>query len=435
MQHRATDWNPGLETAALSDIGLRRTNNQDSYAVVAASSHDAWLQRGHLFMVADGMGAHAAGELASKLAVDTVPLTYHKLVEREAPEALRLAVEDANAKIHGRGQANADFHGMGTTSSVLLLLPEGAVVAHVGDSRVYRLRGHQLEQLSFDHSLVWEMAAGGKSNDQDVPSYIPKNIITRSLGPSSEVKVDLEGPFPLNVGDTFLVCSDGLTGQVGDEEIGIILGSLKPQEAVRALVDLANLRGGPDNITVIVVRVVGSSAVNGAPRGNKRSGRGEKPKTPLAMSILGWLAVVALLGGAALSVVAAQQTLAIGGVVLAGLLAVALLAAPAVRGATSVAAPTDALGRGPHTSQQSEPNPAFVEKLDKLVKQLVAAATEEQWNIRWADFEKLRDEAQRLAERQDYAGAVRNYCLAVSFMMEEIREQRRKGAAPERGGD
>lgn len=435
MQHRATDWNPGLETAALSDIGLRRTNNQDAYAVVAASSHDAWLQRGHLFMVADGMGAHAAGELASKLAVDTVPLTYHKLVEREAAEALRLAVEDANAKIHGRGQANADFHGMGTTSSVLLLLPEGAVVAQVGDSRVYRLRGNQLEQLSFDHSLVWEMSAGGKSNDQDVPSYIPKNIITRSLGPSSEVKVDLEGPFPLNVGDTFMVCSDGLTGQVGDEEIGIILGSLKPQEAVRALVDLANLNGGPDNITVIVVRVVGSSAVNGAPRGNKRSARGENRKTPLVMNVLGWLAVVALLAGAALSVVAAQQTLAIGGVVLAGLLAVALLAAPAVRGATSVAAPTDALGRGPYTVQQSEPNPAFVEKLDKLVKQLVAAATEERWDIRWNDFEKLRDEAQRLAERKDYAGAVRNYCLAVSFMMEEIREQRRKGAAPEGGGD
>ena len=433
MQHRASDWNPGLETAALSDIGLRRTNNQDSYAVVTASSRDTWLERGHLFMVADGMGAHAAGELASKLAVDTVPLTYHKLVDRHATEAIRLAVEDANAKIHGRGQANADFHGMGTTSSVLLLLPAGAVVAQVGDSRVYRLRGQMLEQLSFDHSLVWEMSAGGKVNEQEVPSYIPKNIITRSLGPSAEVKVDLEGPFPLSVGDTFLVCSDGLTGQVQDEEIGVILGTLSPAEAARVLVDLANLRGGPDNITVIVVRVVDASAVDGSGRAKSRpAGEGRTP-TSLMLNIIGWLGVVALLAGAALAVAAAQQTLAIGGVILAGLLAVALLAAPAVqRASQDQPLATAALGRGPYTQQPSEPSLPFVEKLDALVKQLNAAAAEQQWEIRWDEFEKLSTDAQSLVERHDYAGAIRGYCRAVSFMMGEIREQRNKRAEQSR---
>src|SRR5258708_34165764 len=134
-----------LEHAALSDIGLRRSNNQDSLAVLLANAPDSWGHRGHLFMVADGMGAHAAGELASKMAADTVPHTYNKLLEEPPPVAIRKAVEDANGKIHGRGQANLDFRGMGTTASVLLLAPEGAPVAHVGDSRVYRLRGSLLE--------------------------------------------------------------------------------------------------------------------------------------------------------------------------------------------------------------------------------------------------------------------------------------------------
>ena len=205
-------------------------------------------------MVADGMGAHAAGEMASKMACDLVPHAYQKLSDRPVPEAIHQAVVEANAGIHNRGQANAEFHGMGTTTSVLLILPEGALAAHVGDSRVYRLRRHMLEQLTFDHSLVWEMKAAGQLQGGDLPNFVPKNIITRSLGPHDEVQVDLEGPYPLEEGDTFLLCSDGLTGQVTDEEIGAILGCLSPQQAARMLVDLANLRGGPDNITVIVVR-------------------------------------------------------------------------------------------------------------------------------------------------------------------------------------
>jgi protein phosphatase len=144
---------------------------------------------------------------------------------------------------------------MGTTTSVLVLLPQGAIVAHVGDSRVYRFRQGRLEQLTFDHSLVWEMTATGQLPAGDVANFIPKNIITRSLGPHAEVKVDLEGPLPLQTGDTFVLCSDGLSGQVKDEQIAAILGAMSPSEAARALIDLANLHGGPDNVTVIVVRV------------------------------------------------------------------------------------------------------------------------------------------------------------------------------------
>src|SRR5262245_50262243 len=119
---------------------MRRSNNQDSHVVVLASDVEAWKSRGHFFMVADGMGAHAAGELASKLAVEGVSHLYRKYTELSAPEALQKAMLETNTKVHQRGQANADFRNMGTTASTLILLPQGAFVAHIGDSRVYRLR-------------------------------------------------------------------------------------------------------------------------------------------------------------------------------------------------------------------------------------------------------------------------------------------------------
>ena len=176
-------WADCLDCAALSDIGLRRANNQDAYAVALAADQADFDQRGHFFMVADGMGAHAAGELASKIATDVVSLSYRKLLDQSPPEALRAAVLDANRQIHARGEASGDFRGMGTTATVLVLLPAGGLVAHVGDSRAYRLRGRQIEQLTFDHSLVWEIQASGQLADRDLANYISKNIITRSLGP------------------------------------------------------------------------------------------------------------------------------------------------------------------------------------------------------------------------------------------------------------
>ncbi len=260
MASTAVNWQKYLEHIGRTDIGLRRANNQDSYRVVMASSEASWVERGHLFVVADGMGAHAAGELASKLAVDTISHTYHKTRDKTPAQALKLSIEEANRVINHRGQANPDFQGMGTTCTSLLLLPTSAIVAHVGDSRVYRLRGKKLEQLSFDHSLVWELTAGGQIKDEAVANNIPKNIITRSLGPNPEVQVDLEGPFPVLPDDRFLLCSDGLSGQVQDEEIGILLGTLPAEEAAQALIDLANLRGGPDNITVIIAHALAPPA-------------------------------------------------------------------------------------------------------------------------------------------------------------------------------
>ena len=257
MSESLVDWKTYLEVASLSDVGMRRQTNQDNMSVSLASSYQHWHEKGHLFIVADGMGAHAAGELASKLAIDHIPHLYARFNEGSAGKCLQQAMTGANSEINRRGMANEEFHNMGTTCCSLLLLPEGAVVGHIGDSRVYRLSGNRLDQLTFDHSLVWEMKAAGQlTEEEEHAGKIPKNVITRSLGPYPECKVDLEGPFPLKPNDTFLLCSDGLTGVISDSEIASILSIMSPDEATRVLVDLANLRGGPDNITVVIAKVL-----------------------------------------------------------------------------------------------------------------------------------------------------------------------------------
>jgi len=248
-------WEQKVEYAALSDIGFRRRNNQDSYAVQIAPDREEWSRRGHLFLVADGMGGHAVGELASKIAADTIPHAYQKLQDDDPARALKAAVVTGNATINARGEMNRDFTRMGTTCTTLVLYPQGAVVAHVGDTRAYRIRADRIEQLTFDHSLQWELLRQGKMSPEEIFRREPRNVITRSLGPQPVVQVDVEGPYATRPNDVYLLCSDGLTGLVRDEEIGIACRELAPAEACRLLVDLANLRGGPDNITVVIVRV------------------------------------------------------------------------------------------------------------------------------------------------------------------------------------
>lgn len=248
-------WEQTVEYAALSDIGFRRQNNEDSCAVLIAARSDLFQQFGHMFLVADGMGGHAVGELASKMAADAIPLAFQKSRHQSFPDALRRAIEEANTAIHNRGERNTDFRRMGTTCTTLVLCPEGALIGHIGDSRCYRIRGHRIDQLTFDHSLQWEMLKQSRQRQEDILLQQPRNVITRCLGPEPTVKVDIEGPYAVAAGDVFVLCSDGLSGLLQDAEIGLIAGHLPPIEACRLLVDLANLRGGTDNITAIVARV------------------------------------------------------------------------------------------------------------------------------------------------------------------------------------
>lgn len=247
--------------ATLTDVGVKRSHNQDACAAKPAVDAATFASCGHIFIVADGMGGHAVGEKASVKAVRDIPHLFQKHVHEGVTTALRRAFAETNAGIHEIGQQNPEFRGMGTTSTTLVLRPEGAWIGHVGDSRAYRIRDNVVEQLTFDHSWVWEIARR-TGVDPDELGDFKKNVIIRSLGPDPEVEVDIEGPHPVQPGDTFLLCSDGLTGLVKPEEIGAIVNVLPLESAVRLLVHLANLRGGPDNITVIVVRIPGGPQDN-----------------------------------------------------------------------------------------------------------------------------------------------------------------------------
>ena len=421
MAHSLGDGRSSLEQAALTDVGLRRANNQDSYVVALAGDEASWSRRGHLFVVADGMGAHAAGELASKMACESLPHTYRKLIDRPPAEALKMALTTTNAAIHERGQANAEFQGMGTTCSALVLLPRVAVIAHVGDSRVYRVRGGKIEQLTFDHSLVWEMMAAGQMPRGEVANFIPKNIITRSLGPRADVQIDLEGPFALEPGDTFLLCSDGLSGQIKDEELGVILATLSPDEAVHALVDMANLRGGPDNITAIVVRILTvPPEVSEEPAA--AVAKVNPPAAPVAQVSWALMALASLI--AVLLVLSDNLPAALASGLVAALAAVVALVYSLLK-APPPARPdfTGPLGSGPHSAHECAPNAERVAMLAQMAQQLREAAKDEHWTLDWSKFNAYGDRAQAALAAGDFVRAVREYALAISFMMSEIRRQ------------
>lgn len=184
------------------------------------------------------------------MAVERVPRLYQQLIHNTPPDALQRAMRQANAEIFDKGETNPEFKGMGTTCSTLALLPRGVLIGHVGDSRVYRIRGHRIEQLTRDHSLAWECGLPEKEAEG-----IPKNIITRSMGPHPEVEPDLEGPLPVQNRDIFVLCSDGLSGPVSNAEIGLLASHLPDVDrAAKALVGLTLARGAPDNVTVLIAK-------------------------------------------------------------------------------------------------------------------------------------------------------------------------------------
>lgn len=426
MPARKFNWDQCLQYAVVSDVGMRRANNQDAHMEVLAGDMSAWHGRGHVFVVADGMGAHAAGELASKMAADAVPHLYQKHGELPPPEAIMAAVREANDQIHERGEANVEFRNMGTTCSTLLLLPQGALVAHVGDSRVYRLRGQRLQQLTFDHSLVWEMRAAGHLPLSDDQTFgIPKNVITRSLGPHPSVQVDLEGPLPLEVGDVFLLCSDGLTGQVHDDELGVVLANLEPKEAAPMLVDLANLRGGPDNITVIIVKIVGSEITTRAARAEPLTVGGDyeikRTVHPAVWVVMGVLLLAGLVVAMAGYPIVAAIAL-IGGVIAA---AVGILQkfGPTGRAGVTLASGRR-LGRGPHREINLDENRPFLDRLSAELRDWRQAAIDNGTSIDWSRFDRYWSEATELAERNEWAAALHRLSQAAHLLAEQLPAQR-----------
>jgi PPM family protein phosphatase len=231
-------------SAAVSDRGLRRSHNEDRFG--------AYPELG-LFVVADGMGGHAGGEIAAQIAVDEV----HAALSRPgvaSPSRLEDAIERANWTICRASSRDPELREMGTTIAALLVEDGHVTVAHVGDSRVYRLRNRRLEQLTEDHSLFNYYVRAGLADPANSADFPYHNVVTRALGLRPVVTVDT-ARLRFAPGDTFMLCSDGLSGVVDDEEItAILLTCVDLDHAARELVTLANERGGPDNITVVLVR-------------------------------------------------------------------------------------------------------------------------------------------------------------------------------------
>ena len=248
--------------AVLSDPGLRRTSNEDCYSVRPDVG---------LYMVADGMGGHVAGEVASRIAVEAIeafteetagadknrtwPFPFEPSISLEA-NRLKAAFRLANRRIAGAISESQDLRGMATTASALLIGPTNACVAHVGDSRVYVLKEGALQQITHDHSWVEEQVRAGTMSATAARQHPWRNVVTRALSGGEDPEVDVT-EVHLEAGERVLLCSDGLFAVVPDQQIANILSDPKAklEEICKGLIDAANAAGGPDNITALVLQV------------------------------------------------------------------------------------------------------------------------------------------------------------------------------------
>jgi serine/threonine protein phosphatase PrpC len=244
-----------LEVAELTDVGRRRDSNEDNLTRLVPKDPKIMEHKGAIFVVADGMGGHAAGEVASEIAVETIREEYYDSEQEDVSETLAQAIKQANQVIYDRATEQAGRAGMGTTCVVAVIRDALVYLANVGDSRAYLVRDGQIRQLTYDHSWVAEQVRAGMLTDEQARTHAHRNVITRALGTQPEVYPDLF-IHPLQDGDMLLLCSDGLSGYVSDEEMNRILNSSSPQEGVHALIAQANEQGGPDNITAVLVHAV-----------------------------------------------------------------------------------------------------------------------------------------------------------------------------------
>ncbi len=251
---------PKVSSAVATHPGLRRDGNEDTYC----SRPDLGL-----FLVADGMGGHAAGEVASRLAADAIerfiddtrdsdlnqtwPFPYEAAISLDG-NRMKAAFLLANRRLSAAMAETEALKGMATTASGVLVGAESAVVAHVGDSRVYLLRGGALRQLTRDHSWVGDQVRSGAMTDAEARQHPWRNVVTRALTGGDDPEVDVED-LPVEVGDRLLICSDGLSTVVTNEKIAALLSATDLEKVCQDLIAAANAAGGPDNITTVVLNI------------------------------------------------------------------------------------------------------------------------------------------------------------------------------------
>jgi serine/threonine protein phosphatase PrpC len=245
-----------LDVGRRTDVGRRRPHNEDCLGIYPPEIDGTVPGRGKMFVVADGMGGYAAGEVASHIAVEEALNSYFNASDTAIGDSLARALQQANRAVIHEASREADHAGMGATMAVAVLLDRELYVANVGDSRVYLLHEGVLTQISRDHSWVADLVALGQITPEEALHHPRRNVVTRSIGGRPEVEVEVYPPLRLHSGDVVLLCSDGLWGMVVGDRIRTILESRSAQAAADALVAAANEAGGHDNITAVVCRVL-----------------------------------------------------------------------------------------------------------------------------------------------------------------------------------
>ena len=261
--------------AGLSDVGLQREHNEDSFVV---------LKEYDLFVVADGMGGHRAGDVSSKIATETISEFFRTTANEdvtwpfhfdtnlsEEENRLLTGIRVANRQIFERSTRSREYHGMGTTVVGAMFSPKKKrmYIGHVGDSRCYRVRSGNIQQLTRDHSLINDYLLAMPDLTDEQKQELPKNVITRALGMQDNVVVDLQHDDP-KIGDVYVLCSDGLSGMVSDEDIQEIVNATNDiRDACRKLIQRANERGGEDNITAVLIKIEETAAEEPVPASSK----------------------------------------------------------------------------------------------------------------------------------------------------------------------
>ncbi len=246
----------GIEVSVQSDIGCLRQNNEDSFGYWEPEDDQQFLRKGRLAVVADGMGGYEGGQEASRLAVETLMAVYRDFGGDDPQAALIEALQAAHEQIRQYSFSHPELRGMGTTCTAAAIVQDALYYVHVGDTRLYLIRDGQITRVTRDHSYVGRLVESGMISREEAETHPQRNILTAALGTNPDLIMDSPGrPEPLRPEDVLLICSDGLWGQVRDSEILDAVENKSAEQAGRKLIELARERGGPDNITVEILRL------------------------------------------------------------------------------------------------------------------------------------------------------------------------------------
>jgi serine/threonine protein phosphatase PrpC len=248
---------PGVLLASASDVGCQRENNEDRYSYWEPVSDGEFVRKGRLAIVADGMGGHEGGQEASRIAVEAIEEIYAETPGGDPQSLLVTGFRIAHERILQYATVHPEFYGMGTTATAIALLDRQLYCAHVGDSRLYLVREAHISRLTHDHSYVGRLVENGLITPEEAETHPQRHILTAALGAGTEISPETsEHPMVLQTGDALVLCTDGMWSLLGDNEIEKVVTANAPPEACRTLIKMTKDRGGPDNITVQIIRLI-----------------------------------------------------------------------------------------------------------------------------------------------------------------------------------